>query len=96
MIKILSAKEVTTLKDIPNIGPAMVGILQLLNIKAPSDLKGKDPYILYARLNKKTGKRYDPCVLDVFIAAVDFMDGAAARPWWYYTKTRKTMMAKNH
>jgi hypothetical protein len=61
----------------------------LLNINAPGDLKAKDPHALYIKLNKKTGKRYDPCILDVFMAAVDFMNGAPPRPWWYYTKERK-------
>jgi hypothetical protein len=37
-----------------------------------------------------TGKRHDPCVLDTFMAATDFMGGAEPRPWWAYTAQRKT------
>ena len=31
----------------------------------------------------------DPCVADVFIAAVRFMEGSASVPWWHYTAERK-------
>jgi hypothetical protein len=88
-MKARTATEAKTLTDIPNIGPAMVDTFQLLNIRTPADLKAKDPHTLYTRLNKKTGTRYDPCVLDVFMAAVDFMNGAPSHPWWHYTKERK-------
>jgi hypothetical protein len=30
-------------------------------------------------------------VLDTFMAAVDFMNGAAAAPWWAYTAQRKAL-----
>lgn len=88
-MKARTASGVKTLKDIPNIGPAMVSELHLVGIKTPADLKKRDPYLMYTKLCKTTGKRYDPCVLDVFMAAVDFMNGAPAKPWWHYTKTRK-------
>jgi hypothetical protein len=32
-------------------------------------------------------------VLDVFIAAVRFMDGEPAQPWWAYTAERKAALA---
>jgi hypothetical protein len=44
--------------------------------------------VLYQKLNAATGTRNDPCVLDTFMAAVDFMNGAAAAPWWAYTAQR--------
>jgi len=34
-----------------------------------------------------TGVRQDLCVIDVFIAAVRFMAGESAKPWWKYTGT---------
>lgn len=88
----MKAKHVSEVKkftDIPNIGPAMVTDFKLLGIKEPLSLKGNDPYKLYTKLSKLTGSRQDPCVLDTFIAAVDFMNGAPARPWWDYTAQRK-------
>ncbi len=77
------------LSDIPNIGLAMVRDLELLDIKEPKDLIGKDGFKLYTKLCKVTGVRHDPCVLDTFLAVVDFASGAPALPWWRYTKMRK-------
>ncbi len=37
--------------------------------------------------------RHDPCVIDVFIAAVRFMGGEPAKPWWKYTPERKQTLA---
>jgi len=45
--------------------------------------------VLYRALCRATGKRQDPCVLDTLLAVVDFMSGAAPRPWWTYTPQRK-------
>jgi len=61
----------------------------LLGLKQPQDLKGKDAYRLYQKMCSVSGTRQDPCVLDTYLAVVDFMNGAPARPWFYYTKGRK-------
>lgn len=83
--------ECTALAQIPNIGPAMVGDLRLLGITEPRQLGGRDPLTLYRQLCEATGQRHDPCVLDTLMAAIDFMNGAAATPWWRYTAQRKTL-----
>jgi hypothetical protein len=44
---------------------------------------------LYDRLCLMDGRRYDPCLLDTFCAAVAFVDGAPARPWWEFSRERK-------
>ena len=88
-MKARNASAVLKFQDIPNVGPAMVEDFKLIKLKQPADLKGKNAFALYQKLCKKTGMRHDPCVLDTFIAAVDFMNGAPPRPWWYYTKDRK-------
>ncbi|MDP3294977.1 MAG: helix-hairpin-helix domain-containing protein [Nevskia sp.] len=77
--------------DLPNIGPAMARDFAQLGLKQPQELRGADPLRLYRQLCKLTGQRQDPCVLDTFIAVVDFADGAAARPWWDYTAERKRL-----
>ena len=77
------------LEQLPNIGPALASDLRLLGIQNPQELPGRDPFALYQALCRRTGKRQDPCVLDTFIAAVDFMRGAAPAPWWHYTAERK-------
>jgi hypothetical protein len=74
---------------LPNIGPSIAGDLRRLGIAQPAELAGHDPFTLYQRLGELTGKRQDPCVLDTFMAAVDFMRGAPPRPWWEYTPRRK-------
>jgi hypothetical protein len=86
--------DVTTLEDLPNIGPAVAADFVRLGIRAPRELAGRDPYALYDELNRVTGARHDPCLLDTFISAVRFMDGAPARPWWKYTAERKRTLAK--
>ena len=48
---------------------------------------------MYDDLCDTTGDRHDPCVIDVFIAAVRFMGGKPAKPWWKYTAERKRMLA---
>jgi hypothetical protein len=47
--------------------------------------------VLYQQLCAATGQRQDPCVLDTFMAATDFMRGAEAAPWWVYTPQRKAL-----
>jgi hypothetical protein len=93
-MKATSAKTAKHLKDIPNIGPAMIRDFKMLEIYSPEDLRLCDPFELYKRLCEITSKRHDPCVLDTFMAAVDFMNGAVPQPWWLYTKTRKQRYPK--
>jgi hypothetical protein len=82
-------EAVQSLEALPNIGPAIAGDLRLIGIDHPKKLVGKDPFDLYRELCEKTGVRHDPCVIDVFMAAVDFMEGGEAKPWWAFTAERK-------
>lgn len=85
----------TRLEDLPNVGKAIAADLRGIGIRTPAQLRGKDPYALYAKLNRVTGARHDPCVLDTFIAAVRFVEGGPAVPWWTYTEERKrTLVAR--
>jgi len=87
--KAAQAADCQTLAQLPNVGPAMVSDLQLLGVMHPSALVGGDALQLYVELERRTGQRQDPCVLDTFMAIVDFMNGAPPRPWWHYTAERK-------
>jgi Pathogenicity locus len=89
--KATRAEDCTVLEQLPNIGPSLAADLRLIGIRAPRELKGRDAFVLYQRLNAATGTRNDPCVLDTFMAAVDFMGGAAPAPWWTYTAQRKAL-----
>jgi hypothetical protein len=87
--KAATAAHCERLEQLPNIGPSLAADLRDIGIHHPRDLCGQDAYALYRRLCERTGCRQDPCVLDTFMAATDFMAGAAAAPWWHYTAQRK-------
>ena len=89
MKKAEMAAQATALESIPNVGKQIAPDLRQLGYETPAQLRGKDPYAMYDRLCALTGVRHDPCLLDTFIAAVRFMDGSPAVPWWVYTKERK-------
>ena len=89
--KASNAAECKALEQLPNIGPSLAADLRLIGIAYPADLRGKDAFVLYQKLCAATGQRQDPCVLDTFMAAVDFMRGAPAAPWWHYTPQRKAL-----
>ena len=73
----------------------MAGDLNIVGIQQPQELIGANAYQLYDELCKKTGKKHDPCVIDVFLSVVDFMNGGEAKPWWDFTEQRKEYMRKN-
>ena len=87
--KAACAANCARLEQIPNIGPAMAADLRRLGIGLPQELAQQDAHQLYTRLCDATGQRQDPCVLDTFMAAIDFLRGAESRPWWHYTEARK-------
>jgi len=89
--KACTPDECHALEQLPNIGPALAGDLRLIGVKYPVELRGRDPFALYQSLCAMTGRRQDPCVLDTFMAATDFMRGAAPSPWWHYTARRKAV-----
>ena len=80
----------TELRQLPNIGPAMARMLTRLGVEYPADLRGRDPEQLFHQLCEVDGRRHDPCVLDTLTAVVDYANGAPARPWWFYSRQRKS------
>jgi len=89
--KARQASDCERLEQLPNIGPALAADLRLIGVLHPRELASRDAFVLYQSLCAKTGKRHDPCVLDTFMAATDFMRGAPAAPWWNYTPQRKAV-----
>lgn len=83
----------TALEQLPNVGPAVAGYLRRAGVARPGDLVGRDPYAMFDELCRVTGQRLDPCLLDTIIAAVRFMGGEEAKPWWAYTAERKRELA---
>lgn len=81
-------------EDLPNVGPAIAKDLRTIGLRVPSDLESCDPYEMFQRLQTTTGIHHDPCVLDVFISVVRFLNGAPPKPWWEYTQERKKTLAR--
>ena len=69
------------LRQLPNVGPAVARMLTRLGVERADDLRGQDPERLFQRLCDLDGTRHDPCLLDTFVAVVDYANGAPARPW---------------
>jgi len=86
-------ETVSRLEELPNIGTAIASDLRRIGVDHPKKLVGQDPFVLYENLCTVSGQRQDPCVLDVFMAVVHFMDGGEPLPWWAFTRERKKMVA---
>jgi hypothetical protein len=92
MPKYLERDAVVKLEDLPNIGKAGAADLRCIGILQPAQLIGKSPLQMYEALCSATGARHDPCVIDVFMSAVRYMEGAEPLPWWSYTAERKRLL----
>ena len=80
---------ISHLEELPNVGKAMAEILRLSGIDHPAQLIDKEPLVLYDQLCRVTGKRYDPCIIDVFMSVIHFMECGEPLPWWAFTDARK-------
>lgn len=89
MPKAIQASQAKVLTDIPNIGVSIAKDLRGVGITTPAAVSAMDPLAVYESLRGPMGPRHDPCVLDTFISAVRFMEGAPPHPWWHYTRERK-------
>lgn len=89
MKKALCGAAANWFEEIPNVGKRIAGDFKKIGISHPQELKAKNPFKLYQKLCKLTRFRHDPCVLDTFMAVVDFMNGRPAKPWWAFTAERK-------
>lgn len=88
-------ETVSKLDELPNIGKKIGADLESIGIDHPKKLIGKNPCELYEKLCRKKGVRVDHCVVDVFMSAVEFMEGGSPKPWWEYTAKRKMIMNDN-
>jgi hypothetical protein len=81
------------LQDLISIGPAMLRDFGMLGIRSVAQLARQNPQRMYARLNRVSGQRQDPCVLDVFCAAVAQAKNprlpAEQCEWWFWSRKRK-------
>ena len=82
------------LRGLANVGPATVADLHLLGITTVAQLRRRDAYRLYADLCRRTKQVHDPCVIDVFLSAIDQANGGPRHPWWHFTPMRKAELAR--
>jgi hypothetical protein len=94
IVKAREAADCHALEQLPNVGPSLAADLRSIGVAHPKELAHRDAFVLYQALCAKTGRRQDPCVLDTFMAATDFMRGAPAAPWWKYTPQRKALFGQ--
>ncbi len=87
-------EKVSHLHELPNIGKAIAASLCLIGIDHPQQLIGMDPFHMHEELCRITDKQHDPCVIDVFMSAVHFMEGGDPLPWWSFTQERKNKLLK--
>jgi hypothetical protein len=80
------------LQTIPGIGKSISEDLYDIGIRSISDLKDKDPQLLYDASNSLVGAIQDPCLLYTFRCAVYFASHKKHDPellkWWNW-KNRK-------
>ena len=84
-------------RDLVSVGPAIARDFEMLKIASVPHLARQNPQRMYEKLCSLTGQRQDPCVLDVFCAAV----AQARNPrlpaeqcqWWYWSRLRKAHRA---
>jgi hypothetical protein len=85
------------LSEFAGVGPAMLRNFEQLGIRSFRQLANQDPEQLYGKLCRMTGKRQDPCVLDVFTCAIaqacDPNLPVEQRKWWYWSRARKQRAA---
>jgi len=86
-----SHETTRTLTDLPNVGKTVAADLRNIGINTPEDLIGKDAFVLYKTMCDYYAMKQDPCMLDVLMSIVDFMNGGEPQVWWAYTDERKRM-----
>jgi nucleotidyltransferase/DNA polymerase involved in DNA repair len=90
----MKKKETRNLSDLYSVGPATVRDLKALGITRVEQLVGQDARKLYDRLGRLSGKRCDPCMMDVLSAAIaqaqDPNLPKEKRQWWYWSQIRKS------
>ena len=72
-----------------NVGKATCNDFTVLGIDSVAALAQACPDELYLRLQQITGKLHDPCVWDIFAAAIHEARTGERQAWWKWTKVRR-------
>ena len=73
-----------------NVGKAALADFRRLGIATVGQLATRDADALYVQLCETTRQRHDPCVHDVFTAAIHEARTGEAIDWWTCTPARKS------
>ena len=76
------------LTDIPGVGDRTAAVMESLDIRQVSDLRGRDPEELYLQECLMKGFQEDRCALYVWRTAVYYAEHENPEPeklkWWYW------------
>jgi hypothetical protein len=79
-------RYLSELMEIPGVGEKTAQDLWGMGIRAPADLRGRDPLQLYETLCSLKGSKIDRCMLYVFRCAVYYASNQRHDPellkWW--------------
>jgi len=79
-------------QNIPGIGKACALDLWNIGLRSVDDLRGKNPELLYEKLNRISGTRHDICMLYTFRCAVYFVSEKNHEKeklnWWYWKENK--------
>lgn len=84
-------KNYKELKNIKNVGKATLADLHLSGVQSVEELALQNPTDLFYRIEKKSGRRQDPCVWDVFAAIIHQAKTGERTAWWEWTAERKAL-----
>lgn len=80
------------LRTIPGVGKSIARDLYNIGIRSVRELATEDPDELYARSNKRAGRKQDRCLLYVFRCAVYFARTEHPKPeltkWWNWSDAK--------
>lgn len=83
------------LMEIPGVGKSIATDLVNIGIRSISDLRAKDPHLLYDASNRFAGSVQDKCLLYVFRCAVYFAETPERKrdreklKWWNWKDERQ-------
>lgn len=91
--------ETSELGELISVGPATVRDFEKLGVRSVAQLAKQEPMRMYRKLERLTRQPQDPCVLDVFCAAV----AQARNPplpveqsqWWWSRKRKEEVSNKD-
>jgi hypothetical protein len=86
MSKAAGRQHLSALMEIPGVGEKTAEDLWEMGIKAPAEMRGRNPRELYDTLCTLKGSTIDPCMLYIFRCAVYYVSNERHDPerlkWW--------------